>query len=538
MKKKLKTLLIFPPVTRPGYFSKKKVRVAPFIPLGIAYLGAVLESYEKFEVKLLDALIEGDLDGIVNKNTYIRYGLSDNEIIKKIKDFDPDIVGVSCLFSAMEWDSVHICNLVKSINSKVVTIIGGGYAGSCGEKMLKENDSIDFIIIGEAEITLKKLLLSLDNQNDQISDIDGLIYRKKGIVTKNFKTKFILDLDTIPFPALHLLPMEKYFSLSVSHTSFKNKPYMPMITSRGCPAKCTFCAISNHWGEKQRRRSAKNVLDEIEFLIRTYGIKEIHFEDDNLAADKKRALDIFNGMIGRKFNITWTVPSGMAIYTLDDEILEKMKDSGCFSVSLPVENANQEILTKIMCKPVNLRKVKPVVEKIRSLGMEVRGFFILGFPGETKNDMNETIKFAREHEFDWAHFFIFAPLPGTKIYEMCIDKGYINEKDIDPLTFFYEPIIETPEFSKDYLKKLWQDAIIDVDFKNNPNLLKYGIDKAIKSFKSVLSTYPHFDFANFYLGEAYLKKGLKNEAIRYYKKTLKFNKLHKGAIERLKEIVS
>lgn len=280
-------------------------------------------------------------------------------------------------------------------------------------------------------------------------------------------------------------------------------------------------------------RSAKNVLDEIESLIKNYGIKEIHFEDDNLTADKKRAIEMFDGMVEREFDISWHVPSGIAVNTLDDEIIEKMGISGCYSIALAIESGNQEVVTKLMNKPVNLKAVPNIIKKIRKAGMDARGYFIIGYPGETKENIQQTVDFARSLELDWAYFSIASPLPNTKMYKTCIEKGYIKEEDFDAIRSFHRSIIRTSEFDPEYLNEVREDAIINVCFRNNPNLLKYNVDRAIEDFKNVVNHYPHFDFANFYLGEAYLKKGDVDKALDYYRRTLAVNPLYNEAKQRL-----
>jgi len=278
------------------------------------------------------------------------------------------------------------------------------------------------------------------------------------------------------------------------------------------------------------------VLDEIGHLIDTYGVKEIHFEDDNLTANKKRALDIFNGIIERGYDISWNVPSGMAVYTLDEELLVKMKASGCYSISLAIESGNQRVVRELMNKPVNLKVVPGLVRKIREVGMEVRGFFILGYPDETKETVRETVEFAKSLELDWAYFYIASPIPHTKMYEVCIEKKYIKPEDFDPVRNLNKSIIRTPELSPEYLTGVREEAIIDINFRNNPNLLKYDIDKAIEHFGEVVKRYPHFDFANFYLGEAYLKKKDRENALRSYRNTLVANPSHVGARKRLHDL--
>jgi len=537
MRKIKKILLVYPPVTRPIDFSAKVVKVTMFLPLGIAYLGAVIEKTGDFDLEILDCLSEGNTDeGVLIKGgEQIRYGLTNKVIEKRIKDFSPDVIGVPCLFSAMQMDMANICRIAKNVNPAIKTVAGGAHAGLMGADLLREYNEVDFVIVGEAEVSFLNLLMALEDGTG-LSGLNGLAYRENGTIKYIPKIEYIEDLDSIPFPARHLFNMNKYFNNAKSHGFFRNTPFTQIITSRGCPLKCTFCALGAHWGNRQRLRSAKNVLDEIEYLIREYGIKEIHFEDDNLLADKKRSIELFDGMVERNFNIKWQVPSGIAVYTLNEEILSKMRASGCYSISLAIESGNQEVVSKLMNKPVNLKIVPNLVKGIRENGIDVRGFFIIGYPDETKANIRQTIDFARELELDWAYFSIASPLPYTEMYNTCIEKGYIKKEDFDSVRSFHRSIIRTPEFDPEYLENIREEAIVDVCFHNNPNLLKYNVDKAIEDFKDVLSRYPHFDFANYCLGEAYIKKGERNNAINAYRNTLMINPSYKMAIERLGEL--
>jgi len=530
-------MLIYPPVTRPEDFSDKVVRVSVFAPLGIAYLAAVLERTSNYQIEILDALSEGNVGkGIsLDGGKQIRYGLTDEAVAERIREFSPDVVGVACLFSAMQQDMENICRIVKQVNSEIKTVVGGAHASSMAEDIIRGCKDVDFVVTGEAEDTFLNLLGILEDKGD-FSKLNGFAFRKNGSVKLIPKTSYIEELDSIPFPARHLFNMKRYFDNAKSHGFYRDTPYTQVITSRGCPCKCAFCALGDHWGSRQRMRSARNVLDEIESLVKDYGVKEIHFEDDNLTANKKRAIELFDGMVERGLNIKWHAPSGIAVYTLHEDLLDKMKASGCYSITLAIESGNQDVVTKLMNKPVNLKIVPRLVRKIRASGMDVRGFFMIGYPDETKETIRETIDFARELELDWAYFSIASPLPNTQMYKICIEKGYIREGDFDPIRSFHRSIIRTSEFTPEYLYEVREEAIIDVCFRNNPNLLKYNIDKAIKDFKSVLIHYPHFDFANFYLAEAYLKKGDVDNASSYYKKTLIVNPLHKETGRRLQEL--
>ena len=535
----VKILLIIPPVTRPREFSSEKVRVSVFFPLGIAYLAAALEKSGSYEIKILDALIEGDIKiGLPSTDgKQLRYGLSDEAISKVIEEHHPDLVGVSALFSALEYDMANVCSLAKKSNSEIVTVVGGAHPGANSEEILQKYPDVDFVCIGEAEQSFLSLLNAIKS-GDSLCELDGFAYREGNKIKKNQKRKYIVNLDEVAFPARHLFNMPKYLECASPHATYRQRPFTQMISSRGCPFKCSFCAIENHWGSKQRLRSAENVLDEIDLLVNKYGVREIHFEDDNFTFDHDRAMSILNGMIERKYNLSWNVPSGMAVSTLSDELLEKMKESGCYSVSLAIENGNQEIVSKLMRKPVNLKKVPAMVKKIREVGMDARGFFILGFPGETKDNIRQTIKYARDLELDWAYFFVFSPLPHTPIYNVCIEKGYLKQEDFDPVTSFYQAVLNTPEFTPEDVARMREEAIVDVNFVNNPNLRKYDVNKAIFSFQEVLNTYPHFDFAHFALAEAYCRNNENDKAIDSCNSALNYNPDHPGARALLSQLTS
>ena len=526
----LKVQLVFPPVTRPRDFSSDQVRISPFFPLGLAYLAAALIADDVADVAVLDALVEGDINDPQEEHDLIRFGLSDSEIERRLLEKNPDVVGVSCLFAAQETDAVNICRIAKKTNPKIVTVLGGVHPGTRSHKLLEEHPEVDYIVLGEGEQTFKELITNLDNPGT----VSGVAFLDNGQYRATARKQFLENLDSLPFPARNLFPMRKYLDLATPHSGFKNIPFTQMITSRGCSARCTFCALGNHWGNRQRKRSAGNVLDEITHLVETYGIREIHFEDDNLTADRQRAVELFTGLTNRFSGLTWTVPTGMAVFSLDDELLRKMRDSGCYSVSLAIESGSQWVLSKLMRKPVKLERVPGLVRKLRELGMESRGFFILGYPGETMETMRQTIDYARSLELDWAHFFVAAPLPGTEMFRQCIEKGYMKEEDFDPVRSFHRAVISTPEFTPGDVETLREEAIIDVNFKHNANLLKYDPARAIESFLMVIKHYPHFDFANFYLGEAYLKVGDVQKALRYWQKTLDQNPEHREARERLK----
>ncbi|MBR9706177.1 radical SAM protein [Candidatus Pacearchaeota archaeon] len=527
-----KILLIDPSLTRPKDMDAEKLRIGVVPPLGLAYIAGVMEK-EGHEVKIVDCIAEGIGDKPEYSEDGIKYGLSDEAVKKIIKDFSPDVVGVSCLFSNKSLDAHNTCRLVKECNPEIPTVMGGVHVTVTPGETL-EDENVDFVVLGEGEYTFRDLVTALEQETD-FSKIDGLGFKKNGKNHINPKTKFIENLDELPFPARHLLKMEIYSKAQSPHSmDLKKTPYTTMLSSRGCIAGCTYCCLKYMSGRKFRTRSAENVIKEIKHLVTKYNINEIHFEDDNLTLDKERALKIFEGI--KKLGINFNIPSGSALYAMDEEIIEKMKESGAHTISFAVESGNQKVLSRFMHKPVVLSKVKPLVDKAKQVGLKVKGFFIIGYPGETKENIQETIDFARKLKFDWSHFFIAFPHYGTELRALCESKGYLrNIDDYDIRKSFYTTSIETPEFTPEYLRKVQELANLDLNFRNNPNLLEGNLERVIEDFKSVIKLYPHLEIAHFYLGVAYEKKGLLKNAKKEWQKVLELNPNYTEAKEMLKK---
>ncbi|OGL50424.1 MAG: hypothetical protein A2161_13485, partial [Candidatus Schekmanbacteria bacterium RBG_13_48_7] len=357
-----------------------------------------------------------------------------------------------------------IYNLIKSINKDLIVVTGGAHPSAVPEQVM-DNNNLDYIILGEGEESFL-LLLEAIQKNRHPVDVDGLCYRLNGKVIINKKKNFIQNLDCMPFPARHLLPMNKYSEAKWSHFRQSGKVNY-IISSRGCTAHCIYCSVHACWGDF-RARSADNVLKEMEELIQD-GYTEIQFMDDNLTAQKKRAAEIFQGIIDRNFNIKWTAPSGTAIYTLDPSLLDLMKKSGCYHLALAVESANQHIIRDVMKKPINLKKVKPLVQHMKNIGIKTEAFYMIGFPGETKEDIQRTVDFARDLGTDYCCFYIVTPLPGTKLYDICKENGYLVESGSKKFKFSQGNIC-TSEFTPEYLEEVRYKAWKSINFPEDINI--------------------------------------------------------------------
>lgn len=445
--KAARVLLIQPPYT---IYKKDFKRCMP--PLGLAYIAAVLEE-NGFEVKILDAYAEGFENEKDIGNDFVLVGLDEETIRKIIENFNPDFVGISGMFSTQDQNVLKICSLVKNFKSSIPIFVGGSHPTYSVEDVMKNKD-IDFVVLGEGEITTLQLIQKLLN-NEDVSSIDGLGYKKDGKIFVNHKEKFVEDLDSLPDPARHLLNMEKYIRINLPQSPYTMKDRVTQIvTSRGCSAKCVFCTTTNFWGNRFRVRSAKRVVDEIEMLITKYGVEEIHICDDNFSLNRGRSHEIMDEIIRRDLKFVWCTPQGIAVWALDEKLIEKFAKTGCYQLTFAIESGNQWVETNIMNKPLILDKVKPLVDKAHELGISIHGFFVVGMPGETKEQIMQTFEFPIKNNFDSASFFIATPCLGSELYEICIEKGLLKSDFKVDETNYKIGNIHTDEFTPEELQDL------------------------------------------------------------------------------------
>lgn len=416
----MKILLIYPPVTiyGPG-------KISPHPPLGLAYLAAYLEKAGCL-VKILDALALGR-DKIRKQGKLTRVGLGKRELKKEIKDFNPDIAGVSVMFTAFVQDAYDIAQLVKEVNPKITTVFGGAHV-SIDPKTALKNKNVDIAVKGEGEITFLNLVKAIEKRGSLVK-ITGISYRQGRKIIQNPPTPFMKNLDELPFPARHLLPMELYDSPDDPFSM--RYPLTSMITSRGCPGRCVYCSIHAVWGHTWRGRSARNVVDEIEHLVKDFGIKEIHFQDDSMSVSKKRMNEICDEIIKRKVDIKWATPNGIAHWMLEKRLLKKMKKAGCYRVTLGIESGNPE-MRRWVGKPYSLEQAKELTQYANKIGMWTLATNIIGFPYETREQINDTIQFAINSDVDFALFYRLGPRPGTPVYEIFKKEGWLpkNEREL------------------------------------------------------------------------------------------------------------
>lgn len=395
-----------------------------FIPYNLCLLAAVLEQENRYEIKVIDALAES---------------LSIEQFEARIREENPDFVGISVLMDFYGYTGHIAAKIVKSIDKNIITGLGGVHATANPRANVKDRN-YDYIMCGEGEEMLPQLIHFINGERKTLP---------KGVWTYDMEgghSELITDLDQYPLPAYHLIDYSQY-AMKAERKSLDGPaayPYARILTSRGCPYNCCFCQVDKIAGRKFRPRSAENVLKEIDWLINTYQIKSLIFDDDNLLTDRQRAVKIFKGL--EKYKIPWKMIA-TAAFLLDDELIELMRKSGCIYVDIAVESGTERVLHEVIRKPLKLEKAIEVVKKLKQENIYVAANFIVGFPGETWEEIRQTIKFAEDLGADYIKLFNAVPLPDTRLYQMAKEQNALVEGFDSENINWRNGMIETDEFT-------------------------------------------------------------------------------------------
>lgn len=422
----MKILLFYPPMT---IRNNDTTTPGIYIPLGLANIGAILES-NGYNVSIVDALAEG-INIVKKTKNHTRVGLSQEAIIEKLKYYQPDIVGISTMFTAYASDSHDIAKIVKDYNPNTLVVFGGAHASILYKDVLTDKN-VDLVVIGEGETTILEIVKNFENKID-LQNIKGTAVRgNQGKIVLNPSRLPITKLDSLPLPGRHLLPMDIYVNGAKENKGsyVMRTPYTSVVTSRGCPNNCIYCAVPTIWGRCWRPFSAERIVGEIEHLVKRYGFKEIHFLDDNISVSRDRLEKICDGIIDKKLDIKWTCPNGIAIWTLDKPLLKKMKKSGCYRLTFGIESGHPST-QKFIRKNLNLNKAKKIIKLANSLGFWTFSTYIIGFPYETKKAIETTFNYAIKSLSDFVVFILLMPFPETDVTKILEKEGLLKKSDIN-----------------------------------------------------------------------------------------------------------
>ena len=403
-------------------------RHPPFTPLGLGYLAAVLEK-NQIKVDVIDC-----------QASALSYGEFKSELGKR----QPNIVGITS--TTLTYKSgLQIARIVKEVCPNCLTIMGGPHVTFWDDKALEECPELDVVVRKEGEETLPEIVQRIE-ADKSFHDVIGITCRKDGKILRNPDRPYIEDLDSLPFPAHHLWPLE-------SLRKYGNIVY-PLTTSRGCVYWCDFCTAVRMFGRRYRMRSPKNVVDELEYLHKTFGAKQFTFYDDAFTVDQHRAEEICAEIRNRGLKIKWDCETRVDMVT--KELLRKMKDAGCIAVWFGVESGSQQVIDA-MSKGISIEQTRRTIGWAKEVGLMTVTSAILGFPGETKETALETTKLVESMSPDDVGYYIATPYPGTPMYDLVKEKGWLKIFDFDKYDTA-TPTFETPTLSMEELREIREEA--------------------------------------------------------------------------------
>jgi len=425
MKNKMRILLI-----KASYYYYHNRGVSP--PLGLMYLASFLREKEKdVKIKIIDTRVECQKEG---------------KIKEKIIEFKPDIVGISAI--TVEAKKMHsIAKEVKEVSRNIPVIVGGPHPTSYPEEVMTD-ENIDYAVIREGEKTFLEIVRCLSS-GKKPSRIKGIYMRENGKLIFTGEPDFIENLDELPFPAWDLVHPENYFK-EFRFTPVGHKiPYIGVITSRACPYRCIYC--HNMFGKIPRLRSPLNVADEIEEITKRIGVNEVEVFDDIFNINEERVVNIFEEIMRRNLKLRFSFPNGLRSDRLSRKTLEVMRKGGTYYISFAIETGSPR-LQKFIKKNLDLDKAKKAIEDAVSLGIFSNGFFMLGFPTETEEEMKMTVDFALNSPLHTAMFFIVIPHKGTELFNMC-EKN--DEREAQAFDYF-----RRWKFLDPLIKRVYRNAYI------------------------------------------------------------------------------
>lgn len=399
------------------------VNLSAVPPLGVLYLSAAIKKHftDQFDIQFLDTRFDG----------YQMIPLTDQEIESSIRQFHPDIIGFSTLTYELK-QLRKLTAMAKSINPDVLTIAGGPHPTFAPKDVL-EDENLDLAVLGEAEETIIEVLKRHEQRN--WDDIDGVGYRQDGQIVIKPRQTTIDNLDTLPFPDWDLIDLKAYNSFRVHNMMGMQAAeiYAPIFTSRACPYRCTYC--HRIFGKKFRPRSPENVLEEIKLLYEKHNVRELHIYDDVFNLDKKRAIAICKGIKEAGWDLKIAFPNAIRGDILDEEMLDWLILAGTYKIIFAVETASPR-LQKLIKKNNDLDKLKRNIDLAVDKGLLVKAFFMLGFPTETREELQRTVDFAVKSRIHLASFFKVVPQPGTALYEQAIDTYKPSTIEYDRFGYF------------------------------------------------------------------------------------------------------
>jgi len=409
-------------------------------PIGLGYLASYLEE-NGYVVHVIDLALKR---------------VEFNDLVEYIKKSNPLLVGISALTAYYGGMKILSRNLRQALPN-IVLVLGGVHPSSVPKYAINECNA-DFVVIGEGEETLLELARAIEYGDTDYAMIKGIAYHEGDEVKITAKRDLIADLDALPIPAWSKINPNTYPKIPHG-TILKYTQIAPILSTRGCPFECAYCASCRFWGQKIRFRSPSKIVDEIQYLHEKFGIREIHFWDDNLTLKRDHIIGICKEIIKRKLNhMAFSTPNGVKVDTLDVKVMRWMKAAGFYSFTFAIESGSSRILRE-MGKKISLAKIVQNTVIAHEIGIKLNSFFMIGFPGDTMETIRKTMQLANSIPLDYRTFFILKPLPGSKIFIDWARSRDLLNYDWDDLKCYMEASdLEINQLPPDLIQKMHKKA--------------------------------------------------------------------------------
>ena len=496
----MKLLLICMPVISKKY-NKKERFSATSMPYGVLSIATYLKKYAS-EVELIEII---DLQTESNQ-MYIDEPQKIAELVDA-KNFD--MVGISAMFNDSLEYMFDYAEVIKKLCHEVFVFVGGTAASNMYEEILNETKYVDAVCVGEGELPILKMIQSQDRQSF-LEEYPAWITHKGLSNCKKISRVSIENIEEIPVIEYDYLNVEEYESRSWDNEGISA---FPMLSSRGCPFNCIFCCLAQNRERKFRVMSAERFIEDAKYIVEKYDAKVLSILDDQFLLNTERAKKILRGL--RELNVKIEVPSGVSVRYVDEEIAFLMKECGVEEISLAIESGSERMLKEIIDKPLKLSEIKPAVEALRKANIQTKAFFVLGIPGETPKDREDTLNLILETGFDWCQISVAVPFKGSRLYDICIEKGYVDEAELkkDNLTPDMA-LIRAPHIDPQEIKEIVYKMNLQVNFVNN-YANKIGNYKLAESqFRHICDKYPTQAFAHYFLADVLSKDNGDKEEIK------------------------